>query len=278
MLIVCSKEGQLCNRLFHFSHIASYAKENNQILFYPYIKEYSNYFKILQTNELKKHNIFIYANPYFRWMLKIIRWLLIRIPNNKFLIYNDSENEINLNTFNNNSRRLVFLSGWLFRDNISFIKNTAYIKNIFKFNDNIIKNLDDKIKKIRKSNILLVGIHIRRGDYANFQGGKYFYEAKIYKDKMQQVRNLYDNDINVHFFITTNDSDFVNSNMLCGPDITHNYGGEASDLYCLSQCDLIVGPPSTFSAWASFYGSVPLLHITHADQIIQKSDFNIIIV
>jgi hypothetical protein len=29
------------------------------------------------------------------------------------------------------------------------------------------------------------------------------------------------------------------------------------DLYALASCDYIIGPPSTFSQWASFYGNVP---------------------
>ena len=30
------------------------------------------------------------------------------------------------------------------------------------------------------------------------------------------------------------------------------------DMYALAGCDLIVGPDSTFSHWASFYGNVPI--------------------
>jgi hypothetical protein len=276
MLIVCSKEGQLCNRLFHFSHIASFAKDNNEMLWYPYIGEYSNFFRSLKTQELKKHKIIIYSNPILHWMLKIIRWLLIRIPNNKIMIWNDSENIINLNLYMKKKRRLIFLSGWLFRYNISFSKNTIFVKNIFQFNDEIVKKNNEKIKKIKNLNVLLIGLHIRRGDYATFQNGKYFYSADVYKDKIQQLKNLFKNENNVHFLISTNDPTFVNSNKLYGHDITHNHGDEESDLYCLSQCDLIVGPPSTFSAWASFYGSVPLLQITHENQLILKTDFKII--
>jgi hypothetical protein len=33
------------------------------------------------------------------------------------------------------------------------------------------------------------------------------------------------------------------------------------DLYAFAGCDLLVGPPSTFTAWAAFYGEVPLLHV-----------------
>jgi hypothetical protein len=30
-----------------------------------------------------------------------------------------------------------------------------------------------------------------------------------------------------------------------------------ADMYALSRCDAIIGPKSTFSAWSSFFGSVP---------------------
>ena len=76
--------------------------------------------------------------------------------------------------------------------------------------------------------------------------------------------------------ICTNDSDILKSDLLKGPDITFSHGTREFDLYSLTQCDLIVGPPSTFSGWASFYGSVPLNCITHKNQIIQTSDFKII--
>jgi hypothetical protein len=276
MLIVCSKEGQLCNRLYHFSHIASFAKENNELLWYPYINEYSKFFNILQTDELKKNKIIIYSNPLLKIVLKVIRWLLIRIPNTKLMIFNDSENEINLNLYKGDTRRIIFISGWLIRDNVSFEKNTKFIKNILKFNDNIVQKSIEKITNIKNSNTLLIGVHVRRGDYESFQGGKFFYDANTYKDKMQQLKNLFSNEKkNIHFLISTNDINFLIKNMIYGHDITLNNGSEESDLYCLSQCDLIIGPPSTFSAWASYYGSVPLLYITHESQIIQKSDFKL---
>ena len=45
------------------------------------------------------------------------------------------------------------------------------------------------------------------------------------------------------------------------------------DLYSLSKCDYILGAPSTYSAWASFYGNVPLYHIVHQKNEIKSTDF-----
>jgi hypothetical protein len=48
------------------------------------------------------------------------------------------------------------------------------------------------------------------------------------------------------------------------------------DLYLLAKCDYIIGPPSTFSLWASFYGSKPLymirdLETNITDEIFKKN-------
>jgi hypothetical protein len=46
------------------------------------------------------------------------------------------------------------------------------------------------------------------------------------------------------------------------------------DLYLLSKCDYIMGPPSTFSGWASFYGNVPLYMLKEIDTKISDEIFN----
>ena len=44
----------------------------------------------------------------------------------------------------------------------------------------------------------------------------------------------------------------------------------ATDLYALSLCDRLMGPPSTFSRWASFVNHVPLYFIFDKNQKIQS--------
>jgi hypothetical protein len=38
-------------------------------------------------------------------------------------------------------------------------------------------------------------------------------------------------------------------------------------MYVLAACDLILGPPSTFSIWASYYGQVPLMQLDSRDYL-----------
>ena len=48
-------------------------------------------------------------------------------------------------------------------------------------------------------------------------------------------------------------------------------------MYSLAECDYIVGPPSTFSTWASFYGNVPIYRITDPSAEFSIADFKVLI-
>lgn len=49
----------------------------------------------------------------------------------------------------------------------------------------------------------------------------------------------------------------------------------AGDLYALSQCNYIIGPPSTFNAWASFIGDVPLCTLHKKDMQLTLDGFKV---
>ncbi len=55
--------------------------------------------------------------------------------------------------------------------------------------------------------------------------------------------------------------------------VTFGTGDLIEDMYALASCDYLIGPPSTFTMWASFYGKVPLNIIRRSDQSQQLSDF-----
>lgn len=277
MLIVCTREGQLCNRLFHFAHIVSFALDNNERLWYPHIDEYGRFFRNLTSSRLEKYKLVIYSNSILRLSLRVLRWLLKKIPGTRFLRYSEAVEEVDLAIFKGDDRRLLFLSGWLFRDYVALRKHREFIKSIFEFDEQVVADCLEKTVQLRCDNGLLVGVHIRRGDYIDFENGRFFYSDEVYKDKIDQLRKLFlDLGRNAYFIICTNDNSVHSSELLSDVDIMHNRGSDMSDLCMLSRCDYIIGPPSTYSGWASFYGSVPLAYITEANQIMKRSDFAVI--
>lgn len=53
--------------------------------------------------------------------------------------------------------------------------------------------------------------------------------------------------------------------------IVYGNGDIIEDMYSFAEVDFLMGPPSTYTLWASFYGQVPLCHLETADQQIDTS-------
>lgn len=104
---------------------------------------------------------------------------------------------------------------------------------------------------------VVVGIHKRRGDYRSWRGGIYYYDDSVYSRIMNEIRDCLTGK-DVHFEV------FSDENAKRSAE---------EDQHLMSQCDYIIGPPSTFSTWASFMGKVPLLHIMDKDQKVRLCDF-----
>src|SRR5439155_24817927 len=73
-----------------------------------------------------------------------------------------------------------FVQGWLFRAPDLLQKYRDQIINYFKLTEKHRNNIDVLIAVARKDIDILVGIHIRQGDYKIFENGKYYYSVEQY--------------------------------------------------------------------------------------------------
>src|SRR5579864_7047234 len=55
--------------------------------------------------------------------------------------------------------------------------------------------------------------------------------------------------------------------------VTVGQGTLLGDLFSLAGCDYVVGPPSTYSLWAAFYGRKPLYHMIEPEPPRDLSSF-----
>ncbi|MBB3839602.1 hypothetical protein FHS57_003611 [Runella defluvii] len=118
----------------------------------------------------------------------------------------------------------------------------------------------------------IVGIHIRHGDYRTFKGGKYFYQLNEYKKIMKQIISMFKSDPKIGFFIACNE----NINYIKFNEFDFFYienPNSLKDLMGLSLCDYIIGPPSSYSAWASLYTHTPLYFVEDVKSEISKDKF-----
>jgi hypothetical protein len=119
---------------------------------------------------------------------------------------------------------------------------------------------------------LLLGVHIRRGDYRTWSGGQYFYDDEVYLQKLREAAALFPNR-SLQIVLSSNEPVNLGLYRKAFPQTRLAIGLMAEDLLLLSKCDYLIGPPSTYSCWASYYGRVPLLFLRRPDQPVRKEDF-----
>jgi hypothetical protein len=159
---------------------------------------------------------------------------------------------------------ILVVCGWLFRDHSALQKHARAIRPLFTPISSHRSRVDAAIAQARANADLLVGVHIRRGDYRTFRGGRFFFEFDQYADLMRKVSSTLGHQKRVAFLICSDES--IPMDRFCGMNTFLGSGHVIEDMYSLAKCDLLMGPQSTFSAWASFYGSVPLYVIEHPQE------------
>jgi hypothetical protein len=107
-------------------------------------------------------------------------------------------------------------------------------------------------------------VHIRQGDYSRCRNGQWLFGIPTYHRVATHLASMFP-DESVGFLISTNG--FLPSGAFAGLDVYSAPGHLALDMYALAACDLIVGPPSTFSGWASFVGNTPIYFLENAERL-----------
>jgi hypothetical protein len=291
VILFSHKFGQLGNRLFAFAHLIANAAANNTLVANLSFDEYAKYFDGTSQNTFCRYprvisfpmsnrlrSILFFFN---RAILKFLRRLRIfQSPLHIIIIADLPEYqfgdgrcyELNSNTFQEivKEKPIVFLFGRFFRDYMNFEKYKDVIRSYF----TPTKEIQDKVSKLlnaaRKNSDLVIGVHIRRGDYALFDNGRYFYSQEQYARKITILQaNLAQKKIT--YILCSND--IIDGKVFEDVKFIIADGQPIEDMYTLSQCDLIMGPPSTFSAWAAFHGDKPLYQIKDINKIITVQDF-----
>jgi hypothetical protein len=168
--------------------------------------------------------------------------------------------------------KTVFTYGWRFRAPDAVQKHAETIRAFFRPIEAVEKSSRETMDRLRQRGNIVVGVHVRRGDYRGWKEGKHFYEVSRYAAWMRDIAAQFPG-CKVSFFVSSDEprsqSEFDNLPVEIGS------GPPVNDLWTLSKCDFVFGPPSTFSQWASFYGKVPLLHLRGNDDRIEVEKFRI---
>lgn len=137
---------------------------------------------------------------------------------------------------------------------------------------------DKIISKLRETKQTLVGVHVRRTDYKDWFRGKYYFSTEVYEKALKEISALLPN--GVHFIICSDEKltakDFPS---LPEEQLYFSQHPFITDFVLLSSCDYIIGPPSTFSGYASFYGKAKKYTLFSDNQTISSTDqFGVIMI
>ena len=279
MTIISYNHGRLSNQLFGMSHFLAFAIKNNLKIQCPSFVPYAPYFELRKPTLACPDQIKV-GSAALRLLLKFSLPLLRKRPISRYytfqeiLPYGQPIPLENLNLINQpNSPRYNILTGWGYSFFPGFIEYQDTLRKFFSPKEHIKQNYEKLIKRLKSEDSLLVGIHIRKGDYKKWRNGKYFYEDYVYlrimKEIMFQIKSTYG--LSTKFLICSDAT--IDKNFQNEFDVSFGLGKSIEDLFSLSLCDLLIGPPSTYSLWASFYGKVPIVHIKSQNNPISLDNF-----
>lgn len=264
MRIICDAPGQTCNRLW--TYVGSVAqciaeKRHMVVLFFDWtIEDFPNLL----------HHPRVWFPLYHPWYLNRGNgW-----NNYKGLTWKLTHSKQWERIF----RWTGCTKGWDTRRDIRYLQQTKQeLQRIFEPRQEIVRRANDMMGQLHTEADIVIGVHIRRGDYATWQQGRFFFSLDEYHRFMLQAASIFEGR-RVAFFISSNEP--FDTSVFHGC-CCQRFGNEPSaailDLYTLSRCDYILGPVSTFSRWASFIGDVPLCFLESKDQTISHDSFSPIV-
>ncbi|MEL6252031.1 MAG: alpha-1,2-fucosyltransferase [Bacteroidota bacterium] len=288
MIIISNKTGQLANRLFAFSHVIANSIEHDIAVLNLNFDEYKPYFEATRQNDFGTYKIRTqyFKNDFLDYVFNLLITTLVMflgpilgkgLGYEMMLIKEDSGNEVDLNSptiLKKSQKKYVFLRGWGFWDQNNLSKHGDEIRELFQLVSPYKDNVERLIRDCKEEVDVLIGLHIRAGDYRHWQGGKYFYETEHYVAKARELdAEMSKEGKRVGFVICSNEAQDLS--LFEGLQVFSSTDHFIEDLYTLSNCDYILGPPSTYSLWASFHGKTPYLHMETADQEVKIENFKI---
>jgi hypothetical protein len=281
MIVIGRKYGQLGNRLLLFSHWIGFATEYQRLLCNPAFEDYAPHFTGTRRNLLSA-----YPSPHGRvnprWGQRSAYFALLAARKARFVgavvpVVDCPDGEhyylYDVAAIHSITRhRVVVVTGFGFRCEPLVEKHADAIRGYFTPIEPLAGNVAKVVARARSRADVLVGIHMRRGDFRTFGGGRWFYDDRTYGRVMRDAIELFPGQ-HVGFLVVSNEP--VNFASFPGMPLHVGTGHLVEDMYSLAGCDFVIGPPSTYTSWASFYGQVPLLVMNSAEERIVHDGFRV---
>lgn len=250
----------MCNNILQYAHVYAWAREHHRESVSMRFAYKYPYFRICHT---KHHNFLYYLIGKYGARMALLHTVSFGEDCDAAALERQME-----------SHRHLMVEGWYVRFYDLFIKYKDEICHLFAFHDNIEQSVERLMAPCKYR--LNVGIHVRRGDYARWQGGKYLYSDAQFIAVARQFEALHPHR-EMCFWICGNDPQLNQEayrKELGADNVRFPEGNPGEDLCLLSHCDYLIGAPSTFTLVASMYHDVPLYWMMDAQETLTEKSFN----
>jgi len=287
-VLIVRPEGQLGNRLFQYATCLAASFELGFPIWNPALADYANFFPELSSDFFCRPNMelasdFSRARAFFCSALDRLSapfflplWDALGVKVLDISRSHDSQDlefDLTGSAFQKllDYGRPILLKGWKFRAHRSLRTHREKILPLFRIGDDLQAMVSETMKAPHAAADLVIGVHVRRGDYAGFLGGKYFFDWNDYARWLHEAVALWP-DRKVAFLICSNEANAEWMNQI-GLPVFSGPGAPVTDLYALASCNFLMGPPSTFTLWASYFGGAPLHMLECAGQALNLNNF-----
>ena len=298
-MIFVRDKGRLCNNILQYGHLYAWGREHGRNTMSMRFAYKYRYFHICHT---PYHNfaVYLFAKYAAKWGLLPIADFGVDAPNDP-----DQQEQLLL------SHNHIVAQGWYARWYDLFLKYKQDIIALFQFDEKLKLTVNRRLASLPAADVRL-GMHVRRGDYRTWHNGCYFFTDEQYINLIRQFLSLHEGK-RIQVFICGNDPELdedsyrqalaipdlripdLRSPTRClsptrslstppsiapprhrataPPSLVFPKGNPGEDLYLLSQCDYLIGPPSTFTLVAAMYHDRPLCWVEDADMTLSPSSF-----
>ena len=268
MRVITLGKSALGNNFFKYIHVFSYCRENNIELYYSDKKNIDQFFDM--DGSVASH---LTSSPYVnnRFVKTVLKWVvesgfLLRMLNlfNVFIHYHfhpSHNSQMQLFAGRKDATLLILRD---FRANAAVQRNLPFLRSAFSLKPQLVRSVEEEYIILRKQYKILVGVHVRRGDYERWKNGKYFFSDTTFNKKIHEFLDYKNFDPSeVGIIICSNGS--VRLENFDGLNVHFSPRRPEEDLYLMGKCDYIIASPSTFSSMCSFIGSVPIYFLENEE-------------
>ena len=264
-MIFVHDRGQMCNNILQYGHIYAWCREHGRNVMSMRFAYKYQYFHICQT---RHHNFGTYVAAKYAAKLKLI-------PTVDFDL-EPQQDETGMSKMMLQHKTML-VDGWSVHFHDLFRKYLGDIRKLFAFLPEVEQEAQlGMMPWLTREGCVCLGVHIRRGDYARFLGGRYFYDDATMLRLIREFSQMFTGKT-VVAFVCGNDP-HLDSEMYqeAVPEVHFVFpkGNPGEDLCLLSHCDYLIGAPSTFSLVASMYRDLPLYWIREPEAPLSDCSFS----